>query len=271
MSIPPSVIDDGGERRLQPGGIESGALPRQRRPLELEEAEDRGASSPSSGGSVRPCSSMSEGDIEPATLDAARSTVARMTCPSSSGRVNCGQWPVGRSTYSTSVILVNSRTGAAPCSIQSAEHLARELGRDDGDGNVVAAFVGELLRVAGDVLGRRDRPLAERGERLVVEIDELLVLELRPLRQRDLAVLRGEPVGDGVTVARREATDVHDAGDPVRPGVDGGVGDRGAGGVADEHDLSPVDGVDRRDDRVDVVAQGDLRSGRRPSTPCRAT
>ena len=42
------------------------------------------------------------------------STLARIASASSSGRVNCGQWPVGRSTYSTSLILVNSRTGSAP-------------------------------------------------------------------------------------------------------------------------------------------------------------
>ena len=38
------------------------------------------------------------------------------------------------------------------------------------------------------------------------------------------------------------------------------MGDRAAGGVPDEHDLAVgrVDGVDRLDDRVDVVAQGDL-------------
>ena len=42
-----------------------------------------------------------------------------MARASSSGRVNCGQWPVGRSTYSTSRIFANSRTGAGPCSIHS--------------------------------------------------------------------------------------------------------------------------------------------------------
>jgi hypothetical protein len=40
------------------------------------------------------------------------------------------------------------------------------------------------------------------------------------------------------------------------------VGDRAAAGVPDEHDLAAgrVDGVDRLDHGVDVVAQGDLRS-----------
>jgi hypothetical protein len=45
--------------------------------------------------------------------------LARIAPARSSGRVNCGQWPVGRSTYSTSRILVSSRTGTSPRSIQS--------------------------------------------------------------------------------------------------------------------------------------------------------
>ena len=62
-----------------------------------------------------------------------------------------------------------------------------------------------------------------------------------------------------VAVARGETAHVDDAGDPVGPCVDRSVGDRAAGGVPDEHDLAVnrVDGVDHRDDRVDVVAQGD--------------
>ncbi len=66
-------------------------------------------------------------------------------------------------------------------------------------------------------------------------------------------------VGDSAAVARGEAADVDNAGDPVGPRVDRGMSERGAGGVPDEHDLAVgrVDGVDDRDDRVDVVAQGD--------------
>ena len=44
--------------------------------------------------------------------------------------------------------------------------------------------------------------------------------------------------------------------DPVRPRVERGVGDRGTGGVSDETDCGTgrIDGVDRRDDRFDMVA-----------------
>jgi hypothetical protein len=73
-----------------------------------------------------------------------------------------------------------------------AEHLARELTGDDGDGHVVAALVGELLRVAGDMEGRRDRALAERSAQLVIEVDQVLIVEDRPVRQRDFAVLGRE-------------------------------------------------------------------------------
>jgi hypothetical protein len=138
------------------------------------------------------------------------------------------------------------------------EHLAGELGRDDGDGHVVAALVGELLRVAGDPCGRGDRPLAERRTRLVVEVDEVRLLEGRPVRQRDLAVLDREPVGHGVTVAGREPADVDGPGDPFGPRVDRAVGDPAPAGVPHEHDLVVgAAGVDRLDHRVDVVAQGD--------------
>src|ERR1035438_6887333 len=51
---------------------------------------------------------------------------------------------------------------------------AGELARDDSDRHVVAALVGELLRVARDVRGRRNRALAERRAQLVVEVDEVL-------------------------------------------------------------------------------------------------
>ncbi len=110
------------------------------------------------------------------------------------------------------------------------------------------------MTCAGDGIAR-----AERGARLLVEAGEVRVREGRPVRQRDRAVLGRVRVGDGVTVARGEAADVDGAGDPVGPRVDRGVGDSGAGGVPDKHDLPGgwVDGVDGRDDRVDVVAQGD--------------
>ncbi|MGH3679717.1 MAG: hypothetical protein ACRDT2_05575, partial [Natronosporangium sp.] len=47
--------------------------------------------------------------------------------------------------------------GCQPPLDPSSQGVAAELGRDDGDGHVVAAFVGEPLRVPGGVLGRRDR------------------------------------------------------------------------------------------------------------------
>src|ERR1700733_8252546 len=100
-----------------------------------------------------------------------------------------------------------------------AEHLARELARDDRDGHVVAALVGEPLLVAGDMDGRGDRALAERRAQLVVEVDQVLVIEDRPVRQRDLAVLRRELVVDDSPVAARAAVDVDDAGYAAGPRV----------------------------------------------------
>jgi hypothetical protein len=54
---------------------------------------------------------------------------------------------------------------------------ARELTRDDGHGHAVSALVGQLLRVARDMLGRRDRALAEGRAQPFVEVDEVLILE----------------------------------------------------------------------------------------------
>jgi hypothetical protein len=141
------------------------------------------------------------------------------------------------------------------------QHLAGELGRDDGDGHVVAALIGELLRVAGEVPRRRDRALAEGPASLVVEVGEVRLLEVRPVGQRDLAVLDPELVGDGVAVAGREAADVDRPGDAVGPRVHRGVGDAAPGGVRHEHHPAVgAAGVDRADDRVDVVAQGGPRA-----------
>jgi hypothetical protein len=41
----------------------------------------------------------------------------------------------------------------------------------------MATLVEELLRVSRDVLGRRDRALAERHTQLVIEVDEVLLVE----------------------------------------------------------------------------------------------
>src|SRR5262249_60363646 len=72
----------------------------------------------------------------------------------------------------------------------------------------------------------------------------------------------GVPAGVAPTGADGEPADVDRAGDPVGPGVDRGVGERAASGVPDEHDLAVrwVHGVDRRDDRVDMVTPGNLRA-----------
>src|ERR687897_3694167 len=140
------------------------------------------------------------------------------------------------------------------------EHRTREFARDDGDGHVVATLVGELLPVARDMHGRRDRALAERRAQLVVEVDQLLLPEERPVRQRDLAVLCRELVVDDLTIAERFAGDVDDAGDTVGPRVDRSMGDRAAAGVPDEYHLAVgrVEGVDHLDNRIDVVTQSDL-------------
>ena len=47
---------------------------------------------------------------------------------SSAGFVNCGQWPVGRSTYVTSWMRANSWTGAAPPSIHERRSSLRYSG-----------------------------------------------------------------------------------------------------------------------------------------------
>jgi hypothetical protein len=60
-------------------------------------------------------------------------------------------------------------------------------------------------------------------------------------------------------VTQRLARRVDDAGDPVGPRVGRGVRDRPAAGVPDEDDGAVVQGVDQRDDGVDLVPQGDCR------------
>ena len=74
---------------------------------------------------------------------------------------------------------------------QLQDHSAGELARDDRDGYAVATIVEELLRVAGDVDGRRNRAFAERGAQAVIEISEVFLFEERPIRQRNLAVPAG--------------------------------------------------------------------------------
>src|ERR671912_382096 len=103
--------------------------------------------------------------------------------PRSRGRVNCGQWPVGRSMNRT------SRTAASSA----------------------------------------------------------------------LAVVRRELVVDAAARADRPAVDVDDPHHQVGARVHRGVGDGATTGMPDQHDVA-IGGVDRRDDRVDVVAQRDAGS-----------
>jgi hypothetical protein len=58
-------------------------------------------------------------------------------------------------------------------------------------------------------------------------------------------------------VAQRLAGRVDDTGDPVGPGVHGGVRDRPSAGVPDEDDRAVAQGVDQRNHGVDLVAKGD--------------
>ena len=57
-------------------------------------------------------------DYRPAIRDPydGDATLARIASPRSAGLVNCGQWPVGRSTYLTSRIRASSLTAGCPCS-----------------------------------------------------------------------------------------------------------------------------------------------------------
>ena len=100
---------------------------------------------------------------------------------------------------------------------------------------------------------------SHRLRRPVIGDGKVLVLERRPVRQRDLAVHGWVPVGDGVTVARREATGVYHAGDTVRPPVHRGMSDRTAGAVPAENNLAAgrARGSRSPQDRVEVIAQRD--------------
>ena len=180
--------------------------------------------------------------------------------PSSLGRVNCGQWPVGRSMYSTSWTFASSCTYPFSLLDHLPKHRARELTRDDSDRHPIAALVGELLRITRDMDGRRNGTLAESRAQLLIEVDEVFLVEERPIRQRHIAVVSWERIIDHIAVAKGNAVHVHDAGDTVRPRIDRGMGDRTAAGVSDEYDLAVgrLEGVDHCDDRIDVITQSDL-------------
>ena len=124
-----------------------------------------------------------------------------------------------------------------------------------------------------DLLRRGDASLAERGTRRIVEILQVVVGELREVRERDLAVLRVEGVDEHVTVRGRKAADIDRASNLVGPRIDGRGRDAGAGGVADEHDRAPCC-IDGGDDGSDVIVDdGDAQRSRRrillPSRPGR--
>ena len=147
---------------------------------------------------------------------------------------------------------------------QLTNHRARELAGDDSDGHVVAALVGEPLRVPRDMYGRRDGTLPEPRAQLVIEVKEVLLVKERPIRQRNIAVLSRKRVIDHVALAEGNAVDVHDPGYTVRPCIDSGMGYRATSGVSDEYNLRirRIEGVDHCDNRLDMVAQCDLGSVR---------
>ena len=109
--------------------------------------------------------------------------------------------------------------------------------------------------------GLGDRAGAELGAQRVVEVDEVFVVEGRPVGQRDLAVdSTGSSSLIAVAVAERPGVDVDDAGDAIGPGVGDAVRDRAAARVPDEHDCARRSASTTLDHRVDVVAQADARA-----------
>jgi hypothetical protein len=137
-----------------------------------------------------------------------------------------------------------------------AQHVGGELAGDDGDRHVVAALVAEHLVVAGHAEGFGDGDAAEPLPQLVGQVDEVLVLEHRPVGQRHLAVDHGQLVVDDPAVPEGAGVDVDDPGDAVGPGIRDGVGDGPAPAVPDEHH-GIGQRVDHVDHRVHVVPQPD--------------
>ena len=130
------------------------------------------------------------------------------------------------------MIRASSATKGLPAAIHSRSRSRGELARDDGHRHVVAPLVAEHLRVTGDAgrlgHGHGPEPLAQA----VVEVDEVLGLEQRPVRQRHLAVDLRQLVVDGLPVAQRTGIDVDHAGDAFGPGVSHRVRDRTTAAVA---------------------------------------
>src|SRR5688572_30475089 len=104
--------------------------------------------------------------------------------------------------------------------------------------------------------GSRNGTLPESRALLLIEVDEVFLVEQRPIRQRNIAILRRERVIDHTAISKGNAVDVDDAGDAIRPRVHCGMGDRATSGLSDEYDtaVGRFDGIDHCNDRVDVVA-----------------
>jgi hypothetical protein len=124
----------------------------------------------------------------------------------------------------------------------------------------VATLIEELLWVGRNMRRRRNGTFAELRTQLVIKINEVFLLEARPIRQGHLAVLGRELAVDHRTVTKRNAVDVHHTGDAVRPLIDRSMGDGATPRVPDQCQLTigRVQGVDHLDNRVDVVTQRDL-------------
>ena len=102
----------------------------------------------------------------------------------------------------------------------------------------------------------RDRTGAEQAPQLLRQVDEILVLEEFPRRQRQIVALGGQFVVDDPALAQRAAVHVDCAHHPVRAGVDGAVNDGSPAGVANQ-DHGRIERIDLRHNGVDVGAQAD--------------
>jgi hypothetical protein len=141
----------------------------------------------------------------------------------------------------------------------AAQHLRRELAGNDGDRHVVSAVVAQHLLVARDAQRLWNGDAAELRAQALVEVDEVLLLERRPLRQRNLPVHRGQLVVDDASVPERAAVHVDHPDDAIGAGIRHRVRDGATPAVPDEHHRIGKR-VDNRDHRVDVVTKADART-----------